>query len=397
MSDQRIVLFTSNCYGEDIVAALIARELNALFEKHGLSEKFVSMGAPLISEGRNYTSRGIELLTSSYVPPSGGFPTLSLKGFFSDLFSGSFGILGKFKRALKAAEDRIELCFVVGDVSLLLATRMGIKKPPMLFISMPKSDYIEPHYQIEINYIRKHIEHFLVRDQFTATNLQKQGVNAIFLGNPMMDELSPKMENLDVGPYELTLGFLPGSREEAGANFIESLKAAEIVFSEMPVNLIAALPGTLPDEKIAEMAKEIGFTFEEKKPFPVLKKGKMEVLLSRGIFTDVILKSDVILGLAGTADEQAAGMGTPIIHFIGQGPLTTKARVKKQGSLLGDALYQVHSQNSREIADAVLMLLKDPEERKRRGEVGREHMGKSGGAKRIAEFVFEQYFSSISE
>lgn len=145
------ILFTSNCFGEDRSAALIALELKRMLKEKGL-EIDVS-GASLISEGKDYSSRGIDLLFSSYVPPSGGFPTRSLKGFIADLFH--LTLLSDFVKAVKKAGDGCVLCVVVGDISLLFLTRLALKNCPVLFLAPAKSDYIEGHYAVERWYMKK--------------------------------------------------------------------------------------------------------------------------------------------------------------------------------------------------------------------------------------------------
>lgn len=382
-----IILFTSNCFGEDRSAALIARELNELLLRHG--KDYRVMGASLISEGKDYTSRNIELLYSSSVPPSGGFPLRSLRGFLADLFSGSVGNIFRFIRKLKSHREEIELVVVVGDVSLLILTNIAVGKKPTIFLSLPKSDYIEPHYAIEEWYCKHHADEMLTRDKITAEHLARDGVQARFLGNPLMDELECTTSLLPWGENDLVLALLPGSREEAYDNLVMMLDVVREVWKKKSCHVVVAFPSTLSDERMKEKASPHGWRYREATPFPVLEYEGREVVLSRGIFPEVLHKATVVLGLAGTANEQAAGLGKPVVAFQGTGPQTTHKRFVEQGKLLGDAL--AYCRYPDEVVGEILFLFDHPEERKKRGLVGKEHMGASGGSKAIAEYLFHKY------
>lgn len=398
MAGNPIVLFTSNCFGEDRSAALIALELRKLLEK---SKKDISVsGASLISKGEEYIKRDIPLLFSSYIPPSGGFPTRSLKGFLSDLFTGSLGSTIGFMKTLKKNSNSIPVAVVVGDVSLLLLTRMGLKKgadgrrTPIVFLAPAKSDYMDPHYPIEEWVIKKNTDVILTHDQFTADNLKKKGLNALFLGNPMVDELAPAGKlKMKKDPKTATIGILPGSREEAYDNFLMILELASMIDEKTKARFIAALPGSLNERSIGEKAGKKGWKIVKVKGKTLLARNGTGIQLTWGMFTDVLHASDFLIGLAGTAVEQAAALGKPVISFAGSGPQTTNQRMKEQEELLGGAMKFARRYPDDALADA-LLLCKDRAERKRRGAVGMKRMGKSGGAKRIAGYVYRNYFKN---
>lgn len=384
---QDLVLFTSNCFGEDRSAALIARELKSLLIQEGKS--FRVMGASLISEGRDYILRGIDLLSSSFVPPSGGFPLRSLRGFLADTLSGSFKHIPHFVKNLRHHADKTKVVIVVGDVSLLFLTRFALPLTPTIFLSLPKSDYIQPHYRIEEWYITKNTSSFLTRDAYTARNLQQKGIHALFLGNPIVDELEPT-NILKLSPQQPVLALLPGSREEAYKNFVKMLPIVETIGKKRPCHVVAALPSTLTDANIAKDTQKLRWEYIASTPFPLLAKENITIFLTRGIFAEVLHKATVVLGLAGTANEQAAALGKPIIAFRGTGPQTTEARFKEQGKLLGKALtYCRHYPE--EVVHEILFLLDHPEERALRGAVGQERMGNAGGSKAIARYILEHY------
>ncbi len=383
-----IILFTSNCYGEDRSAALIAVELAGLLKEKGLTRRI--MGASLASEGKDYIARGIELLYSSYVPPSGGFPTRSIKGFFKDLLHmrGLFN----FVNEIKIKSERIELCVVVGDVALLYLSRSALKNCPIVFLAPAKSDYIEPHYAIEEWYIRKNADYILTHDDFTASCLSKKRIRALFLGNPMMDGLDYR-KTLDLKEGRPVIGILPGSRDEAYDNLLMILELVELLSRDRDLTYLAAVPGTLDDGTILKKAAISGWSgITEGRDFFLIKENT-RVMLCRDAFPEILIRSDVVIGLAGTANEQAAGMGKPIVGWSGSGPQTTPKRMKEQERLLGGALKVIRKFPFDAVSE-IKLLLDDPGERKKRGELGRQHMGLPGGAGRIADFVFNEYLST---
>ncbi len=391
------ILFTSNCFGEDRSAALIAGELKRLLAEKGL-EMDVS-GASLISEGKDYVSRGIDLLYSSYVPPSGGFPTRSFKGFITDLFH--MPVLFKFIKTIKKVRDDIFLCIVVGDIPLLFLTRMALKNNVIVFLAPAKSDYIEPHYAIEEWYMKKNADFVLTHDEYTASNLRKKNINALFLGNPMMDGLGgigePVILNTYLKDRGLTgrnlpvIGILPGSREEAYDNFNLILGLIDLLAIKKKLVYLAAISGSLDTEVIKRKSAPLGWNAIKREGHTVLEKGGEKVLLCRNNFSEVLHLSDIVIGLAGTANEQAAGLGKPIVGFKGMGPQTTARRMEEQERLLGGALKFVKSY-PHEAVNEILLLLDNPGERKSRGDAGIARMGGGGGARKISELIIREYF-----
>jgi len=384
------ILFTSNCYGEDRSAALIAKELKQMLGEKGLDIDVY--GSSLISEGKDYTSRGIDLLFSSYVPPSGGFPTRSLKGFIADLFH--LKVLFNYIKTIKKIRDDTILCIIVGDIFLLFLTRLALKNCPVIFLAPTKSDYIQPHYAVEEWYMKKNADFILTHDEFTASNLRKKNINALFLGNPMMDELIYKGVSsiLNKKQGNPVVGIFPGSRKEAYDNFIMILNLIDLLPRERDMVYLTALPGNLDMGFLSDKASFHGWKELGRSGHLILEKESKEVFLCRDSFNEILSLSDVIIGLAGTANEQAAGMGKPIIGFKGTGPQTTVRRLKEQERLLGGALKFV-KKYPEEAINELLLLLDNPFERRTRGEAGKKRMGREGGARKIAGLIIREYFS----
>jgi len=396
--ERNIILFTSDCYSEDRNATLIGSELRKLISLDKKLDGTKIMGASLVSEGEEYKKRGFEVIASSYLPPSGGFSTQSLRGFFQDLISGSFSIPKKFVSSIKTQKDKIRLAFVVGDVFLLYLTRKALKKTniPILFYIHSKTDYIQPHYWIEEWYIRKAASAVFARDELTASNLRSKGINSYYFGSVIMDELNPVNFDLELNPIFPTIGILPGTRGEAVENLMLILNVLELLSTERSFNFIVALVNSITDEMIISKASKNGWTLKanDDKKLSFLEKEKIKVTLARGAFVDVVIASEVLIGLSGAGNEQAVGLGKPVVSFVGTGPQTTKRRFIEQEKLLGGSMKFIKDYPYG-VVQEVLDLINNPVERERRGRIGIERMGPSGGARKIAKFVYENYLKKV--
>jgi uncharacterized protein (TIGR03492 family) len=270
-----------------------------------------------------------------------------------------------------------------------------LKNCPILFLAPAKSDYIEGHYAVERWYMKKTADYVFTHDEFTAANLRKKDINALFLGNPMMDDLELKeVQNLPEQQYKNpVIGIFPGSRSEAYDNFNMILDLIEHipVQERGGLTFLTAVSGSLDIGSIKAKAALHGWKFAGNDKKTSLSKNGAEVQLCRNQFKEILHISDIIIGLAGTANEQAAGMGKPIIGFKGMGPQTTVRRMEEQERLLGGALKFVRNYPDDAIKE-LLLLMGDPAERKARGEAGKKRMGPGGGARNIAEFIIREFF-----
>jgi uncharacterized protein (TIGR03492 family) len=66
--------------------------------------------------------------------------------------------------------------------------------------------------------------------------------------------------------------------------------------------------------------------------------GGPALYFSKDHFGSILSESNVVLGLSGTANEQAAGLGKPVFSFWGEGPQITRKFLTAQKKLLGHAL-----------------------------------------------------------
>ena len=185
------------------------------------------------------------------------------------------------------------------------------------------------------------------------------------------------------GPFPGRVLLLPGSRKEAPANLVRLLDV--VVAVGEPVEWMCAWSPVIDPEHAMRAAASAGWRVSR----DVLVREGRAVKFSTGCFESLLDAADLVVGLAGTANEQAAASGKPVVTLVGHGPQTTMARMREQERLLGGAAEFV-SGGIDAVAAAVGRLVEHPEERRRRGALGIGRLGPRGGAGRIADEVIRE-------
>jgi uncharacterized protein (TIGR03492 family) len=105
-------------------------------------------------------------------------------------------------------------------------------------------------------------------------------------------------------------------------------------------------------------------------------------------FADIISKSDIVVGMAGTAIEQAVGMGKPIVQIPGGGPQFTHQFAVSQMRLLGNSVRTIDDNTMPEkivaAAEAIEGILQDTRYRNDCIAYGIDRVGHPGSATEIA-------------
>jgi uncharacterized protein (TIGR03492 family) len=104
-------------------------------------------------------------------------------------------------------------------------------------------------------------------------------------------------------------------------------------------------------------------------------------------FSEVLAQSDLIIGLSGTGNEQAAGSGIPVVSFYGRGSQYNQRFADAQKQLLGDALSLVRDPDPLSVAAEVWNLLRHPDRMAYMGKTGKERMGEPGAVEKIAGYI----------
>lgn len=357
------ILFLSNGHGEDHLAVRIAQELDDI----------AIAGFPLVGAGEAYRTAGIPLLGPRHVMPSGGFVLRDARALRTDLAAGLGRLLIDQVRFL-AGLAAPGLVVAVGDM-LPVAASLLIDAP-RAFVGCNKSD----HYQSwgsaymapEIALLKWAGMQVYPRDLRTHERLIRLGVDSCALGNPMMDDLDPRWPG-----EEGVLGVLPGSRQDAFENLAAILPCLEALGTQIAFEALLAAPGSLDPAGWERVAAAAGWEVTSE----AFRKGR--VVLRRGLaFREVLRRSQVVLGLAGTANEQAVGCGRPVVAFPGKGTQYTRRFAQLQAELLGPGLRVV--EGDPEIVASELARAFEADRRGAARIAGADRMGDPGAAARIA-------------
>lgn len=369
------VLLVSNGIGEDLIAASIAVPLQ---------EAGVTVTAyPLVGTGAYPSS--VPLLDPRRSLPSGGFSMRAgNRGLVDDLANGLIGLWCGQRRTLAAQRGRHDLVVAVGDAYCLWMAALAARQ--VAFVSTADSVRIVKFGMLAAWVMRRHARRIFARDPDTAEALTAMGLPAVALGNVMMDLVERVGESFGLSPEVKVVTLLPGSRGDATGNAALLARAAQAIAAEEPATrFLLALAPTVAVENILRHLPQAE-SQEGGAAVGVAAVGGAQIVPTTA-FADAVARADVVIGMAGTANEQAAGLGRPVVAFPGPGTQFTPAFLQMQHRLLGEAL--IPTRNWQEAAAAVVRLLRDPSERERRGAEGQTRMGPRGASGRISAALLE--------
>lgn len=380
----RRVLFVSNGHGEDVIAGQILDALRPDLPGDVSIEAWAMVGA-----GETYVRRGIPLVGPAQNLPSEGFATLSPGAFWRDLRAGWMGSYLRQTAHARRLRGRYALMLGVGDIVPLGVGWLA--RTPMGFVACAKSSWYGGrdaakggHNGLERALMRRVCLDVFPRDSLTARAMQAIGLPARDFGNPMMDGLDlPPGPGL-LAPGETGVAVFPGSRQDATDNCLFLLEAflqhRPPAGQAPPVFLFAVTAaadlGMIAARARGWQAQPVAEGLDLRAP------NGAKALLLRGRFARILHEASLAVGLAGTANEQAVGMGLPLITTHGsgaQGPAFLRMKMR----YFGPSAVAV-DRDPMALAQALATLLADPERRARMAEAGRERMGPPGASARIA-------------
>jgi uncharacterized protein (TIGR03492 family) len=371
------LLVVSNGRAEDELGVRLAPRLAEV-----LGASLVAL--PLVGRGDAYEAIGAEIIGPRRRLPSDGWTLYHPVLTWRDLRAGLLRVTAS--QALAAARARPDAVLVVGDVYAQLVATL-VRAPRVVYQPLVSIRQAEGGGSVPLNrtfmerirapermLMRRAALRVYTRDEATATWLRARGVaHACFLGNPMMDDLVGS--SLDTPPAMPVVALLPGRRAYAAASLGHMLAALE----HLPGRLaLVAWVGDVPPVASGWVALGPGAPRVVER----WRRAASEVWWVRGAFADVLASADAVLGTSGTAQEQAAGLGLPVVSFP-LPPWYTSEFLANQGRLLGGAL-RIVPRDPEALAVALREALEDgPHARAARSD-GPARMGPPGGAERIA-------------
>jgi uncharacterized protein (TIGR03492 family) len=376
------ILLVSNGHAEDLATAGIGAKIQ--------NAKIKAL--PLVGLGKAYDKAGIENIGLKKVMPSGGFAKEGLPYFLKDLGAGFIPDLYQQIKIIKKEGKDADLLVCVGDIFLVALCGFFTGKP-IIFIDGPNSVRIRKYYPIEKWILKQYCKKVIVQDRETAEFLKENNIPGEYLGTWVMDYVSVTREDFGIDKNKTIIGILPGTREEAYANLFLILEVIETL-QKNNKELIGLVAFALDKTKLKEKFKSSLWEYQEsdateqekgiiaKLVFP----SGTTILIAEGKFGDVCKVSKLIIGMAGIANEQAVGFGTPVVAFPGHGPQTTLRRWHEIHNITGDSMAILNG-TTKEIAEQISEILNNPKRLERMRQIGIESKKDRGGIENIANFI----------
>ena len=392
------ILFISNGHGEDAINCQIVQALRA-------SGADVDVAAiPIVGDGAAYGRSGVPIIGPTSPMPSGGVFYMNPLFFLKDVRAGLVRLTLQQLKATRKHSQRCDLVVTTGDI-VAAGFAHATGRPYIIFLSA-HSTYYEGLADLGflLNYLLSSEQCLAIftRDALTAADLNRQGFEkAIFVGNPVMDNLSPTGKDLQLKAGVRTIALLPGSRlPEASDNLILLLELVkEIAATASPsVQFRAALVPSLMLE-LDNIAAQAGWLHREGKlTFPGIKQPgsaeaeTVEVICYSDAFADIVQQSKLVIGMTGSAIEQAVGLGKPVITIPGNGPSFTYRFAEAQSRLLGGSVQVIGTETAtldiiKEAAASVERTFQDKKYLENCVKNGLERMGAPGGSLKIANYI----------
>ncbi|MFM7886618.1 MAG: lipid-A-disaccharide synthase-related protein [Pseudanabaena sp.] len=390
------VLFISNGHGEDLNACEV---LKALRRKYANVE---AIALPLVGEGNAYRRAGVEIATPTKALPSGGFGYMSLRKQIADFQSGLINLTWQQIKAAKSCGQTCDFVFATGDVlPAIFASLTGL--PYALFLVSSSGFYENrfiPRWELALIMRSPRCRQVLTRDAYSAKLLQQGGYhNASFAGYPIMDVLEPTGKPLHLIPNVPTIALLSGSRlPEAAENLALQLRLCVAINQEFAPNSVqfraALVPILMP--QLPELASNAGWEYSDGKLYH--RDSDISVICFSDAFPDILQQCDLAIGMAGTAVEQAVGLGKPVVQIMGNGPQFSYRFAEAQERLLGLSVQTIGKKAATpeillEASRCVKRTLGDRDYLERCKQNGLERVGSKGGSEGLADAITGHLFS----
>ena len=404
---QKPVLLLSNGHGEDLSGAKIAEALMA----RGIAVEAL----PLVGHGRPYRQAGVPVLGRTRECSTGGLGYTSLAGQLREIREGQWTYLLGRLLWLARHRKRFERVVGVGDLLAVLGAWLGGPGAAVYLVAYSS------HYEGQLRLpwpcgalLRSsRIIQIWSRDALTAHQLSAQlGKPVVFAGNPFLDGVIDAAHPSAQPPPQPTpqgqgLALLPGSRMPEA---LHNLGLMLQVVSRLPgqnLRIQAALVSSLTAEAIEAMAAPLGWQLDPSRS--LLRRGAWQVELGWGQFAAILNRADLVLASAGTASEQAVGLGKPVLQLCGRGPQFTAKFAEAQRRLLGPGVSCAAGKPgsaavllaTADLAADHLAALADPETgphwRHQLAAIGAERIGAVGGSALIATAIMDRITATAGQ
>ncbi len=294
-----ILIIAGENSGEKHGASLVRQ-----FKKIDPSFTFFGIG------GRHMASQGVRLLYT--------VKDLALVGFFEILahLPRLRKIFTHLIRETKRLKPSAAVLIDSPDFNLRLARRLESLSIPVLYYISPTVWAWRPR---RIHIIRKTVAKMLLIFPFEEKIYKEHGIPATYVGHPLKERVKFSMSREDflkkygIHPEKIRVTVLPGSRRSEIKNHLPILiQAMARIKKDYDVQFILPLAENLEEEYVASF---IPSTLDSLK------------IIKRDVY-EALSYSDIALSSCGTANLEAALLGTPLITFYRISPLTYYSGIK---------------------------------------------------------------------
>ena len=363
------IVVASNGYGEDAIGARLA---------HKALRKFPSAEVcafPLVGQGAPYKKVGVRILPPLSESPTGGIVKYHLRDLYQEIKAGLFKQIARQLSAWERLRGGCRTVLCVGDAYLLAHTLWGQGKRALM-VATAKTKYISGHWRLESFLYRTGCRRVWTRDEETAAELRQSDVPAVFEGNPIMDLSCDNTKGTALWGEGRRILVLPGSRDRAYEDLGLLLRTLDKISERCPVAAVMVLALSIDVDKLAKSAA--GWDFDG----VCLRRGGLRVVIYRGEVAEAARGAELLLGLAGTANQVCAGLGVPVLSIIEKGKLAQK-------KLLGDSEL-LAPPDADALAGAALKLLSDPGRLAYMSSEGRARLGRAGALDAVLDYAAER-------
>jgi len=415
------LLYISNGHGEDNHSSHIIRTLRAI------RPDLEIVALPVVGEGNDYQKIDVPIIGPTYVLPSGGFTFMNRWRLVNDIRAGLLTMTWKQYQAMKEHIDQVDFVAATGDaVGQMFAYLSG--KPFVSFISPLSSTY---EGTLKTDFVLRHAigsdrcKAVFTRDAPTAKDLTQQGLKKIqFGGIPALDRLKPTGKDLQLTEADQMVALLPGSRTaEAIENLTLEMRMVLEIAQINPqlkfraglvpsvMDAVRKIAGAIADHSSAKDGWQ-GWQIEEQHTenqadWIKLSHGATdeypqpaEIFCYGDAFSDIVYRTDVVIGMAGLAVNHAMAIGKPIVQIAGKGPQFTYAFAEAQQRLLGSSVQQIGTQPAtpeilKEAAACVVKTIDDEAYKQACVENGQARFGPFGASARIANSILQHLDEAV--
>lgn len=370
MQSQKILIVAGEPSG-DLHAAPVVRKLKKLDP----ALEFSGSGGKLMS------AEGVELLAT--------IDELAVMGFSS--IPKILPRLNRLKRLFisRIIRDQVRLVILVDYPGFNLKLAESIKKlpnPPLIL------EYIAPQVWAwragRINKIKRVVDQLAVVFPFEEDLFTKRGVNATYVGHPLLDEIHPKTANdtsrlLDGKPL---LAVLPGSRPAVAQKHINTLTFTIRKLSERYPELQIGIGKAETTSK--ELLRPL-LNASENCTLYESSRGLMRKATAGIVCSGTATLESALLGMPQVVIYKTSGLNYHIIRTMIKLPYVAMANIVAGDRIVPELLQ--YDFTTEKIIHAISPLLRDSKQRSemllKYADI-RQKLGSGGAAQRVANLAY---------